>query len=200
MEANGILRDRSCFARLLKTKRDAEKERIIAQKAASRSQVTVYSNPNISDDSDEDTQQVESYNDEFTKERFGRENVTVTTTFGFDNSSDDEEEEVNNNSNFSQVDMLTPSEMKKKMDNENKKLLEKAEMKKRATMTKKAKKNLQVMNNNQKTKKSKFYSKGGGNGRRRRGKGGGNEGKKQKRVQGRSKHSRAGKKLRGKRK
>ena len=76
------------------------------------------------DEEDEDAQQVESYNDEFTKERFGRENVTVTTTFGFDNSSDDEEEDREKETLFSgkNIDMATsssalPSEISDKIKN-----------------------------------------------------------------------------------
>lgn len=169
-------------------KREAEEERIAANKSAMRSVVTVYGNDAL----EKDDKHVESYNDEFTKEQFGRENVTVTTTFGFDNSSDEED---------STFDMLTPSDMQKKYEK-----LEKTadEGSNRPEMTKKSKKQLQHLSNSQKTKKSKFYSKGGlknGKNRKRRGKsGGGGDGKKQRRVKGRSKHSRAGKKLRGKRK
>ena len=89
-------------------KKEAEQERIVALKQSKRSKVTVYSNHSMDNSDNEEDKQIENYNDDFTKERFGRENVTVTTTQGFGNSSDEDDDDDN-------VDMLTPSEMKKNL-------------------------------------------------------------------------------------
>ena len=74
-------------------KKEAEQERIVALKQSKRSKVTVYSNHSMDNNDNEEDKQIENYNDDFTKERFGRENVTVTTTFGFGNSSDEDDDD-----------------------------------------------------------------------------------------------------------
>ena len=64
-----------------------QKQRIAANKAAMRTDVTVYDVPAPTVPSDKK----EEYEDDFTKKALGGQSVTVTTTFGLGLSSDEED-------------------------------------------------------------------------------------------------------------
>ncbi len=165
-------------------RREAEQERIEANQAARRSNITMYNIPAPSMPSDKK----EEYEDDFTKKAFGQDSVTVTTTFGLGNSSDEEEHDPDK--------FLTPSEMKKKEKHD-------AEERSKARKLKSVEKISGKNNRNAKAntlsslKRRKLLQNLAGHGKKSHSRGK-QRGSTAKRVKGRSKHSRAGKKFRRK--
>jgi ribosomal RNA-processing protein 17 len=164
-------------------RRDAEQERIDSNRAARRSNVTSYNIPAPSMPSDKK----EEYEDDFTKKAFGQDSVTVTTTFGLGNSSDEEEDQPEN--------FLTPSEMKKKEKRDAEERSKVREQKKNRGNNSTKKTGNGRANNMSSLKRRKMLQHLAGHGKKGHTKGK-QRGSTAKRVNGRSKHSRAGKKFR----